>query len=835
MKSSFWCSSRPGHFRPPATDPALPRRNVLGRQPRLALDLVGDDRHYELSTTQDKAWKRAYEIREAARKALLEMDCKERLQRASRARPRRALEDHVFTEGQPVTVWRQGCRGALAKVGPCYVILQNGLTVWVTRRGELWKCNASQIFPIGPLQAQGLEVIPRDLLMTKERLRFDNEKLGYVDVTQENAESREPEGSHLDGQGQASQKPEAATRACEQPETGPPNLEPEDDLPSDLDSYAPWAEPHEQQAPLEDRPRPAEPHEPRASVENQVEPRMSPGLASGPPPTTPAAGRGQWPQATAVRVWKRYDNNASRFRVSNSTGPMWSDVFRRQTLDLDKNEVIADETFTGDERPRRLSRALPEGVKNIETTVFYRPRPGHPGPGVAVGEDFERGLDTEEDKRLFDRGLKRGHDGQGARGQPQPKSRVGGVWVADCVTAWGDKRQFGKLERGDTFYTYSELHSGWICLTKKSGKELQERTLTQQEKQMFDEAKLTEIGNLEGSNAIRFVTDPAEIERIRSSFSHRIMPSRFILTKKQQEVGQAWKAKARWILLGHKDPDAQELERYAPTPATPTVYLAFQILSSMRHKLVIMDVSSAFGQSDQREREKGPLFATMPPTGVPGKERDHLIQILTAVYGLVNAPAVWRKTVRRVLDQLGYIESTFDPCLYYLPFLAAENPHRQRGCAGLVLLDVDDFVQGGNSHHGELMEILRKQFRFGKWRVIFGSSGEYLGRTVSQDENFEIRITMQRYIKEKLRNITLTREKIKDEGRVLDANEVTLVRGAGGSLLWIGRECRPDMGAACAMSMSWAKDGPTVRNIKQINRRSRNSITRVKFSSVSSR
>ena len=181
-------------------------------------------------------------------------------------------------------------------------------------------------------------------------------------------------------------------------------------------------------------------------------------------------------------------------------------------------------------------------------------------------------------------------------------------------------------------------------------------------------------------------------------------------------------------MLGRKDPDAQELERYAPTPATPTVYLAFQILSSMQFKLVIMDVSSAVGQSDHHEREKGPVFATMPPTGVPGKEKGSLIQVLTAVYGLVNAPAVWRKTVRRVLDQLGYLASTFDPCLYYLPFLAAENPLHQRGCAGLVLLDVDDFVQGGNDRRSELMEVLRKQFRFGKWRVTYGSSGEYLGR-----------------------------------------------------------------------------------------------------------
>ena len=116
----------------------------------------------------------------------MELDAKERLQRANRSRPRRQREGQVFSEGQPVVVWRQGRRGALAKVGPCFVVLQRGSTVWVTRRGELWKCDASQVFAMGPLEVQGLEVIPRDLLMAKERLRFDSEKLGFVDVTQEN-------------------------------------------------------------------------------------------------------------------------------------------------------------------------------------------------------------------------------------------------------------------------------------------------------------------------------------------------------------------------------------------------------------------------------------------------------------------------------------------------------------------------------------------------------------------------------------------------------------------------------------------------------------------------
>ena len=158
-------------------------------------------------------------------------------------------------------------------------------------------------------------------------------------------------------------------------------------------------------------------------------------------------------------------------------------------------------------------------------------------------------------------------------------------------------------------------------LDEEVWKRIQERTLDRNDKKMFDEAKLTEIGDLEGSNAISFITDPEEIQRILETFARRIMPSRFILTKKQQEIGQNWKVKA--------------MERYAPTPATPTVYLAFQILSSLKYELVIMDVSSAFGQSDQYKRDQGPLFATMP--SIPGKEKHYLIRVLAAVYGLVMA------------------------------------------------------------------------------------------------------------------------------------------------------------------------------------------------------
>ena len=138
-----------------------------------------------------------------------------------------------------------------------------------------------------------------------------------------------------------------------------------------------------------------------------------------------------------------------------------------------------------------------------------------------------------------------------------------------------------------------------------------------------------------------------------------------------------------------------------------------------------------------------------------------------------------------------------------------------RGCAGVVLLDVGDFIQGGRVRHQAKMEELRVRFRFGKWRDLYG---EYLGRTVRQLANFEIRVNMKRYIMEKLRPVVLPRERACDEQAPLTEKEVSLLRGMGGSVLWIGKEARPDVGAACSMSMSWDKDGPRIAHIKQANK-----------------
>lgn len=68
------------------------------------------------------------------------------------------------------------------------------------------------------------------------------------------------------------------------------------------------------------------------------------------------------------------------------------------------------------------------------------------------------------------------------------------------------------------------------------------------------------------------------------------------------------------------------------------------------------------------------------------------MRVLTAVYGLANGAAIWRKTLRRHLIEVGYLEPVFDPCLYYLkPNESKMAEFGKFGVAGIVLLDVDDF------------------------------------------------------------------------------------------------------------------------------------------------
>ena len=147
--------------------------------------------------------------------------------------------------------------------------------------------------------------------------------------------------------------------------------------------------------------------------------------------------------------------------------------------------------------------------------------------------------------------------------------------------------------------------------------------------------------------------------------------------------------------------------------------------------MTLGDLKSAFMQSDKdvSERPQGQLYASLLAGGIPNAvEEGSLVQLNAAVYGLVNAPSAWRMTIVRGIEGLGYRRSCYDPCIFCL--MGESGPH------GHILIEVDDLATHRNAVHVENMAKLQKTFKFGKWKCIYNSEGDYAGRTVIQDQSY---------------------------------------------------------------------------------------------------
>ena len=77
-----------------------------------------------------------------------------------------------------------------------------------------------------------------------------------------------------------------------------------------------------------------------------------------------------------AKTWERVCYGAKCFRTTSGSGPAWDCVFRRVTIDLDKDEVIKDLAVDNHTSECPLHRMLPPGVSNIKTVLNYREQAG---------------------------------------------------------------------------------------------------------------------------------------------------------------------------------------------------------------------------------------------------------------------------------------------------------------------------------------------------------------------------------------------------------------------------------------------------------------------------
>ena len=405
--------------------------------------------------------------------------------------------------------------------------------------------------------------------------------------------------------------------------------------------------------------------------------------------------------------------------------------------------------------------------------------------------------DDVRDVLMETHGTKRSHSPD--KEQSQPSKTVRTEEVDECLLADLVK---------DSPQTLEVLVANF--LKKKMQKEIHHSKNPPELQEKVDASKIVEWQTLRDEKKAIVVIPPRQAQRIRDTKPHRIMTSRFVVAEKHED-GES-KVKSRWCLRGHHDPDLTQKilagKCHSPTLSQFGRSIVLQMLVSNHWEMSLGDIKGAFLEADVKAKAlANPVFAELPPGGVPGIEAGSLVQIMGNIYGANDAPQEWYCEFDRVATSAGFSRSKFDNCLYLC--YGANNELQ-----GILGAHVDDTITGGKGEiYEQAIRILRERFPFRKWRT---GAGEFLGTVYTQDPTtFEIRFQQAEYANH-IQPIKISKDRAKKHWLAATDQEVAALRAVNGALGWLSSQTRPDLAVQTSISQQ-AFPRPTVSDLLHAN------------------
>ena len=122
--------------------------------------------------------------------------------------------------------------------------------------------------------------------------------------------------------------------------------------------------------------------------------------------------------------------------------------------------------------------------------------------------------------------------------------------------------------------------------------------------------------------------------------------------------------KARLCARGYAQiPGEDFFKTFAPVAKTESTRLLYTIAAMLDWEIDIVDVNSAFLNSDMPEDQ--PVYVRQP-AGYVAKGKEHMVwRLRKALYGLKQSGRLWYQKLRSILVELGFRVCISDPCVFY--------------------------------------------------------------------------------------------------------------------------------------------------------------------------
>eukprot|EP00439_Symbiodinium_sp_Y106_P038352 s6129_g4.t1 len=280
----------------------------------------------------------------------------------------------------------------------------------------------------------------------------------------------------------------------------------------------------------------------------------------------------------------------------------------------------------------------------------------------------------------------------------RPSKKAAGKWKGHTDFFLTKQAAKDLLERHQEPYT-AEILTAQIY--KMANDEVGESSIQPDDWEGWKNTDAEEWAKIQASGTVR-VLSTEESNKVSAQLQKegkedRILSSRLVRRNKPSEQpGEPAQKKSRLVIRGFEDPDACSLDRYS------NLNVILQMAATLKFRGSCGDLKQAFMQSGPLKREAGKIYMWQPSCGLPGLEEGQIIEILHGVYGLIDAPLHWRRTLKAFLtEELQYRQCRLDPCVLVLHVEGAIN--------GVIVVEVDDLLCFGLKEHELRLQKLRER------------------------------------------------------------------------------------------------------------------------------
>jgi hypothetical protein len=316
------------------------------------------------------------------------------------------------------------------------------------------------------------------------------------------------------------------------------------------------------------------------------------------------------------------------------------------------------------------------------------------------------------------------------------------------------------------------------------------------------------------------------VRRTEATKSAKVLKSHMFLVRKYLANGNFDKVKARLVADG-RDQDAEMYpDKASPTVAIQSVFTVLGLAATKPWQIVVkIDVKGAFVQTPM---EGEPIYMKLDPkisqvaAEMYPKLKDYVegdgciyTHLLKAMYGCVQASALWYRYIRRELENMGYTACETDRCVF----------RKQVGDRlFLALLYVDDILAIVDKREAERLRTKLIEI-FGTVQFEIGNKLSYLGMEIEVTDAGTT-IDMSFYVEELLKGYDVVERwspakktwfVVGEDSKILSEATRKLFHSTTAKLLYLAKRARPDILTAVTYLCTRVQ-GATVEDMQKLER-----------------